>query len=376
MTDWAIITGEYPPQPGGVSDYTRRIAEGLIDSGKEVVVFAPRCDGSGPDDAPFVNRLPDHFGVRGLWSLRQALQRHRPRHILLQYTPHAFGWKAMNLPLCLLLSWKGLFGRADVRVMFHEVALPYGRRPLVNALAGAQRVMARTLVAGAKRIYLSTLSWKPLLTVGAGGREHRWLPIPATIPTSTSEAAVAAVRRSVTEGDLEAEVVGHFGTFGDAIAPLLNESLSLLQKTRPQMRCLLVGRGAERFKSNARPESRDRMIVAEDLAGKDVAAHLKACDVMIQPYPDGVSTRRSTTMAGLACGVPVVTNLGVLSEPLWRSHAPALVASQPEAAEIASLADGLLDDRDEMDRLGAAGKDRYESQFALKHSIEALLHDD
>ncbi len=26
---WHIVTGEYPPQPGGVSDYTEAVARGL-----------------------------------------------------------------------------------------------------------------------------------------------------------------------------------------------------------------------------------------------------------------------------------------------------------------------------------------------------------
>jgi len=38
---WAILTGEYPPQPGGVSDYTRLVAEGLAVGGDEVHVWAP-----------------------------------------------------------------------------------------------------------------------------------------------------------------------------------------------------------------------------------------------------------------------------------------------------------------------------------------------
>ena len=41
MIDWHIITGEYPPQPGGVSDYTRLVAEGLAAAGDAVTVWAP-----------------------------------------------------------------------------------------------------------------------------------------------------------------------------------------------------------------------------------------------------------------------------------------------------------------------------------------------
>ena len=48
---WAVLTGEYPPQPGGVSDYTRLVAEGLAAVGDEVAVYAPP-QGLGPDSAP------------------------------------------------------------------------------------------------------------------------------------------------------------------------------------------------------------------------------------------------------------------------------------------------------------------------------------
>ena len=51
MTRWAILTGEYPPQAGGVSDYTRLVAEGLAAVGDEVAVYAPP-QGHGPDSAP------------------------------------------------------------------------------------------------------------------------------------------------------------------------------------------------------------------------------------------------------------------------------------------------------------------------------------
>src|SRR5271170_7879191 len=36
-----IITPEYPPQPGGVSDYTAQVAEGLAQAGEEVHVWCP-----------------------------------------------------------------------------------------------------------------------------------------------------------------------------------------------------------------------------------------------------------------------------------------------------------------------------------------------
>ena len=100
MIRWVILTGEYPPQPGGVSDYTRLVAEGLAAVGDEVAVYAPP-QSLGPDPAApgvRVRRLPDRFGLRGLRWLDRELARDRPDRVLVQYVPHAFGLKAMNLP--------------------------------------------------------------------------------------------------------------------------------------------------------------------------------------------------------------------------------------------------------------------------------------
>ena len=47
MNRWLILTGDYPPQLGDVSDYTRQIACGLAEAGDLVHVRQPRCSGCG-----------------------------------------------------------------------------------------------------------------------------------------------------------------------------------------------------------------------------------------------------------------------------------------------------------------------------------------
>src|SRR5262249_54504599 len=96
-THWAILTGEYPPQPGGVADYTASVARGLAVSGDGVTVFAPAA-GAGPDvPGVTVRRLAGGFGPRSLAVLGRELD-HWPGRVLLQYAPHAFGCKGMNVP--------------------------------------------------------------------------------------------------------------------------------------------------------------------------------------------------------------------------------------------------------------------------------------
>src|SRR5207247_3879645 len=45
IPEWHIITSEYPPQPGGVSDYTRMVATRLAEEGDRVHVWCPLSPG-------------------------------------------------------------------------------------------------------------------------------------------------------------------------------------------------------------------------------------------------------------------------------------------------------------------------------------------
>src|ERR1039458_7660687 len=101
MSSWHLITGEYPPELGGVADYSRLVARGLSAAGDEVLVTAPFSVASGVDDRGVeVRRLGDHFGIRGLAQLERLLGARRGDRILVQYVPHAFGMRAMNLSFC------------------------------------------------------------------------------------------------------------------------------------------------------------------------------------------------------------------------------------------------------------------------------------
>ena len=202
-TDWHILTGEYPPQPGGVADYTRLVAQALADAGDRVTVWAPACD-AGPDEAcagVTVRRLPDHYGSRSLAELGSELDRApRSRRLLVQYVPHAFGWKAMNVPFCL---WLRSRKRDHVWVMFHEVAFPSGRQYTIaqNALSLVTRRMASVVGRSAEGVFMSIPAWQPVLEslVGAGLRAT-WLPVPSSPtprPTTSSASATDSSARRI-----------------------------------------------------------------------------------------------------------------------------------------------------------------------------------
>ena len=73
---WAVLTGEYPPDPGGVSDYTRSVASALARAGDVVHVWTPQTEGAPPSDPGVrLHVLADGFTPRTLPGQRKTTQR-------------------------------------------------------------------------------------------------------------------------------------------------------------------------------------------------------------------------------------------------------------------------------------------------------------
>ena len=376
MSDWQIITGEYPPQHGGVSDYTHLVAEELARAGDAVTVWAPPvriADRGWPNDGPVrVERLPDHFGLRSLRHLSRELdQRPGPRRLLVQYVPHAFGWKGGNVPFC---AWLRSRRRIDsIWVMFHEVWYPFGRDDSLahNALAAVNRVMASLVGGAAERAFVSIPAWQPLVQNVIGGRPVDWLPVPSSVPVAADPGETVRVRARYAYGS---PLVGHFGTYGRPICALLEPAIhAIVRRTSAQV--LLLGRRGDAVARDFEERHGDlkgRVVGAGLLSPQELSHHIAACDVMVQPYPDGVSTRRTSAMAALAHARPIVTTSGWLSEALWEdTGAVALVpVDAPDAMAAATAA--LLDDEKARCELSARARATYVDRFDVAHTIRAL----
>ena len=376
---WHLVTGEYPPELGGVADYTAVLGRALAAAGCEVHVWCPG-EATGTTAEPGgveVHRVAGRFGPAGLTRLDRMLDRFLgPRRLLVQYVPHGFGWKGMNVGFAAWVAARRHRSRDDVRVMFHEVAFPWVRRPLRhNLLAAVNRAMAAVLIRSCTTAYVSIPSWAGVLR-RLGGRRVPvlWTPVPATVPTDPPAERVTEARARLTGGHPAVKVVGHFGTYAAPITSTLAPALAAILNRRPDARVVLLGSGGERWRDELvadGPHWSPRVVALGPLPAPAVAEYLLTCDLMIQPYPDGASTRRTTLMASLANGVPVLTTLGPLSEPVW---ADGSVATAP-AERLAEVAVELLDRPAVLLELGRAGRRLYDGRFAIGRTIDILLQE-
>jgi glycosyltransferase involved in cell wall biosynthesis len=282
--------------------------------------------------------------------------------LFIQYVPQAFARRGMNVELIRWLVRQP----AEVWVQFHEVAFGWDwlSRPQHQLIALVQRWMSRALARRADRIFVSVEGWRRQL--GDLGARAEWLPIPSNVPTSVPQLVVARTKRELGRGPW----VGHFGTYGPGIVRDLAPALLELADRNSDVRFLLLGRGATRFGQDLGLGDRVRFL--EDLSAESVAAHLSACDVLLQPFPDGISTRRTSAMAGLALGVPTVTTEGHLTDSIWPASGAVVLADVGDVAALAGATLDLLDDSSRARSVGERGAQLYRERFAMDRTIEIL----
>lgn len=376
MSSWTILTGEYPPDCGGVADYAAQVARGLAAAGEDVTVVCPPSRFGRSDGTVRIVTLPDQFGAASRSELDRLLDATPSTRILVQYIPNAFGLRGANLAWCHALKRRADRDGTDVRVMFHEPYFYFGwSRPQRNALALVQRAMAAILLRTASRIYLSTDAWRAYLRPYASASTPPFvtLPIPSAIPRCDRLDDARTLRHRIDGG--RGTVIGHFGTYGAHVAPMIRRALTSLLEEDVTLRALCMGAGSERFVRELERRHRSiagRIFATSRLSPADVALHLAACDLLLQPYPDGVTTRRTSVMAGLANGRPILTTSGALTEAIWAGTSAVALAPADRANAFTLAARELLADPDRRATIAARGDAVYRLHFALEHTIASL----
>ena len=340
---------------GGVGDYTSLLAGALSARGVTTLIWDATVPGA-----------------------RRELQlslRQEPAPVLVQYVPNAFGAKGANLSFCAWLLALRRHGH-DVRVMFHEPYFYFSAHPLRNGLAVVQRFMAAALLRASPVSYLSTDTWRQYLAPYA--------PRQATFITLPVPSTIARCHQPAREGEWRARLlangtrflVGHFGTYGDHVATSLQPILAAILQERPDVTVVCVGQGGQSFVNGMGGEASDasrRMVATGPLSSEEVAAVLRCCDVLVQPYPDGVTTRRTSVMAGLANEVATVSSDGPLTEPLWRASGAVVLAPAGDPARHAAHALQLLDDPSRRRAQATQGRELYDAQFSIDLVVDTLI---
>lgn len=376
-----MLTGELPPDRGGVGDYTARLSDALAALGVPVGILTRRRPGVPPRRVLGQSRVPVH-GIVERWNPRvfplitRTLDRLGPRPLLhIQFQAGAFdlGGSVHLLPSLL----RATLPRARVVTTFHDFLVPY-----LFPKAGPARLAANRLLARSSHAAIFT-DLADLELAGPGVR-GRVVPIGSNIDRVALDAPARAEVRRKLGADDETFVIGYFGFLNPSKGvPTLLEAVGRVVTRRPERSVRLVLTGAETGVSNPTDLTQaravhdaiehgqlDEVIVRTGyLDPPALSATLLACDVVALPFRDGASARRGTLMAALTHGLPIVSTVPARPSPLpgppgfWLGSGPGAVAVRdgeaillvpPDDADaLASALLRLADDPDLRARLAA-----------------------
>ncbi|MGE5815308.1 MAG: glycosyltransferase family 4 protein [Acidobacteriota bacterium] len=351
------------------------MANAFAARGDLVHVWCTPAEGESPQQAGVtVHRTFGEFATKDLRATGRALDEFQaPRRLIVQWVPHGFGWKGMNLAFCAWL-WNRSRRGDRVELIVHEPFMPLEGPVRHMAIGVVQRAMAAILLRAASDVWVTTPAWIDRLRPYSPFRmlALRWIPVPSTVPVTNDGQAARRLREGVAESGLC--LVGHFGFGGGQAVELLAAAFRAIA-SQPGGHLVLIGRGSEALRTDLLervPDAADRLHVTGELSSKEISAWLSACDFLLQPYPDGVTTRRTTTVTALAHGTPVLTTSGPLTEAMWGESAAVALSpvGNPEGFAIATRR--LMKSAAERTRLKFAGRALYRVRFDIDRMIDQL----
>ena len=372
---WCFITPEYPPNVGGVADYTRLVATHLVQADQRVTVLAP-CRGEPPRDVGLdVEAVLGNFGPLGFWRGSRVLDAlPRPRRLFLQWVPHGYGFKSMNLLLVLWLWWRVVVRRDSLWIMAHEPFLAFEHGFKQRLAACVHRLMVWVLLRLASRAFAGNRLWIRSLSPWCPKRvQVEWLPVPSTLPLVEDAKAIQNIRGQLSESEV---FVGHFGTFGAHTREVLGEPLRLVLEKLPNIHALLLGKNGDRYLSEwvkEYPHLQGRVTAPGAQYLDRLSLGISACDVMLQAYIGGISTRNTSLMAILQHGKPVVATRGHVTDPEWSEWGVVELASVGDSQALAEKTIRLLENKSLLETKSMEAKHLYNSFFSIDRLIEKLL---
>lgn len=364
---WHIITPEYPPKIGGVSDYTRIVAGELAKCGDQVHVWYPAKVAEPPPETPGVTLHPSLTGLGPAAFAntgRQLNEYPQPRQLFVQWVPHGYGWRAMNLPFCWWLYQRARQGDV-IDLMVHEPFLRFEGQPKQWIIAAVHRVMLVLVLAAARRVWCASPSWETYLRPYAPRRTRfDRLPVPSNVPRGGAEL-----------NGTQPYLIGHFSSFGVQTAKLLESTLIVLMARSRTGRVLLIGGRSDVFRTHVlakHPAWTERLDATGAIQLSDIPKSLRQCQVMVQPILGGVTTRNASVLACLVNSRPVITTSGPMTEPFWSQTGGLVLVPEDRPEKVADEALKLASDPMRQESIARAGLALYNSVFDIRHTIARL----
>ncbi|MCY3834339.1 MAG: glycosyltransferase family 4 protein [Chloroflexi bacterium] len=360
-----LISGEFPPMPGGVGDFTRILGERLVDLGDDVYVLSR----AGPKSGGLELSVISSWGPACIPAIRAWVRRCGITIVNLQFQTAAYDMSPF-------VHFLPAFLQAPVVTTFHDL-----RHPYLFPKAGPLRDWIVMRLARSSAGVIVT-NQEDNLRLQALPR-RRLIPLGSSVPSAPGQEREAAAWRQRAGAEADTFVLGYFG-FIKAVKGLdyLIKALARLRARGCDWRLILFGGGKntvdndedaaylQRLKQRIRQQGLTDLVTWTGyLTEQEAAACFQAVDLMALPFTDGASFRRSSLIAAIHNGCAILTTEPAVKVEVFQ-HASNLwlvPANSPEAIENAIAR--LMRESDQLKRLrqGAAQLSAHFDWDAIAH---------
>ena len=342
-----LITGEFPPMPGGVGSVSRILAETLQRQDHQVDILS--CQGAQSGSLPL--NTVDNWGLRSIAKIRAWINKIDPDIVNLQYQTAAFDMSPV------IHFFPEIINRPLITT-FHDLRFPY-----LFPKAGPLRDWIVTRLARASDGVITTnqeddqgLSSLP---------NRRMIPIGSTILRPPAQPYCPSQWRKRAGADDDCFLLGHFGFIKQIKGiDFLVDALARLRHAGRDLRLVFVG-----GRSNTVDAGKDvpylreldrrlKQLDIEDaihwtgfLPDEDVSAYLSAIDLAVLPFNDGASYRRSSLMAAIHQECAILTTAPIVDVQTFEHGGNMWLVSRNSTVAIEDAIKQLMDDPVRLNRL-------------------------
>jgi len=273
-----------------VEEYCRYLGEALMAEDFELTIERVAWHESG--------------WTRAASALRRRAKGWRGAWVLVQYT--ALAWSARGFPLRFPRILKTLKA-AGVRVgvVFHDIE-PFNGMRLVDGIRRRAQLYVMRKALGLSEAAVFTVPMENISWIKRRAGKGCFIPVGANLPASGEVTS----RKGISTGEkLSVAVFGITGgpSGGWEIENIV-EAVRFAASRVGNLRLIVLGRNAQSAEAELRHRFRDSSVelhVLGVLPGEGVVHTLSVSDLLL--FVRGpISTRRSSAIAGIACGLPVI----------------------------------------------------------------------
>lgn len=341
-----IVCPNYPPATfeGGISHYSRLLAEGLAERGHEVAVFVSKeyaLPKSIDNTACGINRIwvDKPWNGSAVARIRRIASQIGMEAVILQYAPAIYckafrlHWAITRFPCQKVVAFHSLWGKDVDR--FLGLMMLFSASKIIATNSEIRSIINRRLPVLRTKTY--------------------WIPIGSSISVHPFE----------PDAPESTPLIAHFGMlYPGKGTDLILDTLVELAHRRESYTFRFVGGEIiyyqgfrKRLERDIRKRGLQEMVaVTGYIPEKEVSWWLQKCRFLFMPYESGLSDRRSSFIAALLHGKPVLTKSPVVAMPLFKNRISVIWPNITTSKAFADCAQELLHNDDLVRSIGQGAR--------------------